>query len=239
MSLLVTYLVSLTVHLASSSKICTDLQNYHFVERNVRLPNVHVISLSTQGQVLCARTCLARRWCKSFNFNINSGKCELNYLTLFPGGLNTTHLVPAAGFVFSDIKHWPEVVAGACANHNCTINTYCDPVDTHKYLCQKYANPTSCAEAKECDPSSTDGEYWLRIPHFGLYRTRIYCHNMNTSNPVEYMTLPSPNYGIYPAVANQNCAGETPLRYSCVGSGGEWWYMKIRIDIEDMGGCTN
>ncbi|XP_046351951.2 uncharacterized protein LOC124132213 [Haliotis rufescens] len=218
----------------NSTKVCTKQSNYHFLHRGMKLPGKDFVHVTTEGVVTCARTCLITGMCKSFNFNTNNGQCELNYATLTAGGLNVSHLVAAAGLVFSDIAHWPQKLSGACAYHNCTVNTYCKTLDNKKSICSRYVIPTSCAEVKACEPSSTDGEYWLRLLNFDLYRTRIYCHNMSTANPVEFLTLPTPNYGVFPNVSNAKCNGETPLVGNCVGNSGEIWYNKIRVAIQTM-----
>ncbi|XP_071112251.1 A disintegrin and metalloproteinase with thrombospondin motifs 9-like [Haliotis cracherodii] len=218
--------------LAWATKTCTDPSKFPFVQLNVTLPGFSYVSISTEGITICVVNCLKRKWCKSFNFNLRSGDCELNFATSSHGSINATHLMPATGFVFSDIKHWPQRMAGACANHNCTAGSYCKEIDGIQFRCIGYAS--SCGKVKECHPSSPDGEYWLRLLNFDLYRTRIYCYNMNTDTPLEYLTLPTPNYGIYPKVGNVLCSAEIGLTGTCTGSGGEVWYNKIRVRIQNM-----
>ncbi|XP_046556014.1 A disintegrin and metalloproteinase with thrombospondin motifs 9-like isoform X1 [Haliotis rubra] len=220
--------------LNSSTKMCTKDSNFPFLHHGVKLPGKDIVNVTAEGLVTCARTCLTSDMCKSFNFDTNIGQCELNYATLTPEGLNVTHLIAAADFVFTDITHWPQKL-GACANHQCGFfNAYCQPLDANEYVCSQYVVPTSCAEIKECDPSSTDGEYWIRLPNFDLYKTRIYCHNMTTDNPLEYLTLPTPNHGVFPNVSNKHCQRETPLEGTCVGNSGETFYSKIRVVIQTM-----
>ncbi|XP_067686035.1 A disintegrin and metalloproteinase with thrombospondin motifs 9-like [Haliotis asinina] len=218
----------------SLTNMCMRDGHFSFLHHDLKLPGKDIVHVTAEGLVTCARTCLTTHMCKSLNFNTNTGRCELNYATLTPGGLNVTHLIAAADFVFSDITHWPQKIGGACANHRCPFNTYCKLRDANESVCSQYVVPTSCAEIKECDPSSTDGEYWIRLPNFDLYRTRLYCHNMTTDNPSEYLTLPTPNYGVFPDVSNKNCQGEGPLEGNCVGRSGETFYNKIRVVIETM-----
>ncbi|XP_071112089.1 A disintegrin and metalloproteinase with thrombospondin motifs 9-like [Haliotis cracherodii] len=228
-------LLVLSQHHANSTKICSKSSNFPLLQQNNKLPNHEITSMTTEGPVKCAYNCMSSKMCHSFNFDTNTGNCQLNHATLSPGGLNASYLVTTPGFVFSDISLWPKTIAGACANHNCSVNGFCEPLGKDEYTCGRLVTtPSSCAEVKECDPSSTDGEYWLRLLNFDLYRTRIYCYNMNTDTPVEYLTLPTPNYGIYPNVSNNGCYQETSLVLNCKGSGGEAFYHKIRVHIENM-----
>ncbi|XP_046351953.2 A disintegrin and metalloproteinase with thrombospondin motifs 9-like [Haliotis rufescens] len=227
-------LLVLSQHHADSTKICSKSSNFPLLQQNNKLPNHEIASMTTEGPVKCAYNCMTIKMCQSFNFDTNTGNCQLNHATLSPGGLNASHLVTTPEFVFSDISQWPQTIAGACANHNCSVNRFCEPLGNDRYTCSRLVTPSSCAEVKECDPSSTDGEYWLRLLNFDLYRTRIYCHNMNTDTPVEYLTLLTPNYGIYPNVTNIGCNQETSLVLDCKGRGGEAFYHKIRVLIENM-----
>lgn len=95
--------------LAWATKTCTDPSKFPFVQLNVTLPGFSYVSISTEGINICVVNCLKRKWCKSFNFNLRSGDCELNFATSSLDSINATHLKPATGIVFSDIKHWPQV----------------------------------------------------------------------------------------------------------------------------------
>ncbi|XP_067687749.1 A disintegrin and metalloproteinase with thrombospondin motifs 9-like [Haliotis asinina] len=225
---------TLTLHvIASATRICTYPSTFRLVQHNLKLPGISYVSMSAVGLLKCAQYCLKRKWCRSFNYDLGNGNCEMNFASLSLGSSSGTRLEPASGFVFSEITHWPQRMAGGCANHNCTTESTCEEIDESHFSCIG-SFVSACAKVKECDPSSPDGEYWLRLPNFDLYRTRIYCHNMNTNNPLEYLSLPTPNYGIYPEVSNARCNGETGLSGNCVGEGGEVWYNKIRVKIENM-----
>ncbi|XP_067655921.1 A disintegrin and metalloproteinase with thrombospondin motifs 9-like [Haliotis asinina] len=89
--------------------------------------------------------------------------------------------------------------------------------------------PTSCAEVKHRGISSTDGEFWL---DFGKNQTaRIYCYNMQSTNPQEFITLAKPNRGYYPDVQNLRCNREKPLAKPGCGTR---IFTKIRIELQNL-----
>ena len=62
-------------------------------------------------------------------------------------------------------------------------------------------DPRSCKAIKELGLDAHDGEYnlYLNLPECNL-SARIYCADMNTTNPKEYITLPaggSNNFGLH------------------------------------------
>ena len=89
----------------------------------------------------------------------------------------------------------------------------------------------SCSELKTCNSQYSGGEYWLNPAPFGTTRVKIYCHNMNSGSPVEYVTLNVINTGLYPNKSNSWCKGEENLSVNCAGAG-ETQYQKIRVHIE-------
>lgn len=51
---------------------------------------------------------------------------------------------------------------------------------------QRRCGPQTCQEAKKRYKTTSDGEYQLLI---GGKKMSIYCHNMNSREPREYLTL--------------------------------------------------
>ena len=105
------------------------------------------------------------------------------------------------------------------------------------YVCHTFtpfiAVVRSCSELKTCNSQYSDGEYWLNRAPFGTTRVKIYCHNMNSGSPVEYVTLNVINRGYYPRKSSQECNGEvTP---GCATGAGETMYNKIRVNIQVRG----
>ncbi|XP_046553822.1 uncharacterized protein LOC124263275 [Haliotis rubra] len=271
-------------------QMCTDVRSVYHLKKGVRLSDVQIHSFKASGLMICVRYCLLKTGCKSINYNIGTGMCELNshsFMDSAPSNIQDA----AFSFVQSDIENWPTTLAGPCVNHTCSRNSRCvaspvpecvvsgclrsdipeisyttlnttvsyleSPVGTVlKYICDKeflpetrvecdvmgnwtftncqLAVPSSCASVKQCQPNSTDGEYWMRLPKFHFYKTRIYCHDMRTGNPREYLTLQFHNHGIFPAITNWNCGGEGKLPGSCLSYVGEVWYEKIRVDLQTM-----
>ncbi|XP_046360252.1 A disintegrin and metalloproteinase with thrombospondin motifs 20-like [Haliotis rufescens] len=271
-------LLDLTV---AAEKMCTD--NVPSVKRGVKLVNAQILSTNASGLMVCARYCLGKKYCESFNYNEGQNQCDLNYKSSDSTDANMESI---SSFLFSDIQHWPQRLAAMCTNHVCPLNTICIPAGepvcevsgcltshlhaipnavlnttvsarelpigtTVKYVCEsdfypeasascglsgnwsftdcRLAVPSSCREVKQCAPTSGDGEYWIRLPNFDFYRTRVYCNNMSSGNPKEYLTLKYKNYGIFPNKTNKVCQGETNLYPTCEGRDGEVWYSKIRV----------
>ncbi|XP_071092867.1 A disintegrin and metalloproteinase with thrombospondin motifs 9-like [Haliotis cracherodii] len=91
-------------------------------------------------------------------------------------------------------------------------------------------SPQSCSDVKETEPTATDGEYWIYpdAPTFLGCPTKIYCHDMASGPPKEYVSLTVTNTGEFPSVQNTFCSGETSY------PGGFTYFSKIRVDIKMM-----
>lgn len=55
---------------------------------------------------------------------------------------------------------------------------------------------SSCSSIASCNSTAEDGEYWLYSYHLQT-SIRVYCANMNSGYPHEYITLNGPNYSNY------------------------------------------
>ena len=96
--------------------------------------------------------------------------------------------------------------------------------------------PRSCAEVKQFNPQ-TDGEYWLKLQEDAV-NIRVYCHNITSSSPSEYITLQDPdnNYGHVYKHRTMGNSGDV-CNYN-----GDWTiykyhgrteYSKIRLNISE------
>ncbi|XP_067682698.1 A disintegrin and metalloproteinase with thrombospondin motifs 9-like [Haliotis asinina] len=122
--------------------------------------------------------------------------------------------------------------------HVCGLTTACLYSDTlnvpesgaRYYRLKGPTKPSRCSEVKAC--CRGDGEYWIYPSIFKGYRVRIYCHNMNSDTPTEYVTLPALNVGFYPNAREPACDGNVvPLHFNKYGVS---TYSKIRVDIQTM-----
>ncbi|XP_071112154.1 A disintegrin and metalloproteinase with thrombospondin motifs 9-like [Haliotis cracherodii] len=207
-------------------KMCSKVDDLSQLRQNQRLPGKELFSTMTDGVMLCARLCLGVTLCGSFNFNTRTGACELNDVTL---GTEGTEVVHATNYVFSEVNFWPKRLAGLCMNHTCLESQYCQPKNDTDYSCKPWV-AISCSDVQQCQPNSPNGEYWLHLGSHPFNKTRIYCHDMSTENPQEYVTLLHENDGFYPAKQSPGCTNE----YRWPNRGGSVWFQKIRLDVKNM-----
>ncbi|XP_067686029.1 A disintegrin and metalloproteinase with thrombospondin motifs 9-like [Haliotis asinina] len=214
------------VYPAHAEKMCSIFDDLPQLRKNQRLPDKVVFSTMTDGVMSCARFCLGASLCGSFNFNMRTGVCELNDVTL---GTEVKEVIHAEHYVFSDVNSWPKRLAGVCVNHSCSESQYCQPNNDSDYSCKPLV-ATSCSDVQQCQPESPDGEYWLNVGRHPFNQTRIYCHDMNTENPREYVTLIYENYGFYPGFRSPGCGNEYPQ----AGTENRQWFQKIGFDVKHM-----
>ena len=62
--------------------------------------------------------------------------------------------------------------------------------------------PTSCAMTQRLQNAFSDGEYCLSVDGGGTTGARVYCHDMSTCSPREYLTLPAGPYINYSQTYN-------------------------------------
>ncbi|XP_041367095.1 uncharacterized protein LOC121381805 [Gigantopelta aegis] len=87
----------------------------------------------------------------------------------------------------------------------------------------------SCAALKACDVNAVDEEYWLFPAILQGQKVKVYCSDMTSATPKEYITLEGDNYGQSPNISNKNCEGETQSKVPNLV--GESSYTKIRINL--------
>ncbi|XP_046345123.2 uncharacterized protein LOC124125804 [Haliotis rufescens] len=104
------------------------------VQENSRLTGAVIDTVISSGVVTCAKECLSRHACKSYNFHLDDGTCELNSedIASIDGAVSATGV---KRFVFSVSQNWPQRILGACKDHNCPLNTRCVEVRSNTSLC--------------------------------------------------------------------------------------------------------
>ena len=81
---------------------------------------------------------------------------------------------------------------------------------------------TSCAMTQRLRNAFSDGEYCLSVNGGGTTGTRVYCHDMATDSPREYVTLPA---------GPDNNYSET---FHTTGTRGTVRYSKLGLDLQNM-----
>ncbi|XP_067659596.1 complement receptor type 2-like [Haliotis asinina] len=138
------FLVTLLV--AGAGQKCTDLAQIPELTLDTKLLSSTFRVFRNVGLMGCARECISRLRCKSFNFDLNNSECELN--ELFTSGSVSSSIVNVQNSVYADIDQWPKGVAGACQGHSCSHNSVCQVVDNGTYICK-----VECSDP----PSLTNG----------------------------------------------------------------------------------
>ncbi|XP_046376653.2 A disintegrin and metalloproteinase with thrombospondin motifs 9-like [Haliotis rufescens] len=216
-----------------AANTCTDLGNLPFLKNGYTWAGSPFMNLTTGGLMLCAVECIKRSRCMSFNFYLQDGSCEMRDVET-----SDPFYLPVSTVVHSNINQFQELLARTCEFHDCDVHEACIPEDGDYSCAVEF--PSSCADVKQCAPKSDDGEYWIYLRDFNMVKARIYCHNMASTEPSDYLTLPVTNYGYYPILRNPICAGEVEgLAGSCDGNGGEVWFNKIKIDTRSLRVTTN
>lgn len=82
--------------------------------------------------------------------------------------------------------------------------------------------PATCGEFKKQNPGVGDGEYTLYLHQNEAYPVLIYCHNMATDNPTEYLSL----------VNAGDAANFSSIVYPTQES--RTIFSRLRIDLDDL-----
>ena len=102
-----TYLVSISLVCFCIARIQANACNFntvHLVKHGHELKEDAFWETKTKGVVECAQSCIRLKKCKSFNFNENTGLCQLNKNTGTPSKADSK-------FVYSEISDWPSQVS--------------------------------------------------------------------------------------------------------------------------------
>ncbi|XP_046343967.2 uncharacterized protein LOC124124751 [Haliotis rufescens] len=113
---------------------CTNINSISTVQKDTALLGSTFLTIPNIGVIGCARQCLLRRRCKSFNVALSSSECQLNELST--SGSVASNIVGVQNSVVSDIDQWSRRIAGACQNHACPNNSVCKFYDNGTLFCQ-------------------------------------------------------------------------------------------------------
>ncbi|KAH8382869.1 hypothetical protein KR009_005659, partial [Drosophila setifemur] len=96
--------------------------------------------------------------------------------------------------------------------------------------------PQSCSDLRELHGVRKDGEYELEVRS---RMVRIYCHNMNSRTPREYLTVdPQENYSIYyeyRTTLTDSCPpASRDHEYYNAQNSGRTYFGKLRLNITDL-----
>ena len=100
--------------------------------------------------------------------------------------------------------------AGACSRIGSIAKLFETPTQS---VCTA-ANPISCQAYHDDKSATTDGGYLLDVPLSSgqiAIDVTVYCHNMNTATPTQWMVLPSGGSTNYNKVAKSTSCGSSPL----------------------------
>ncbi|KAK6173784.1 hypothetical protein SNE40_017184 [Patella caerulea] len=106
--------------------VCTDNSLLHNATIDQMLPNHKIQSFTAPGLMICARECVYQTNCLSFNFDIESGQCELTRVVAGP----SIPLVSKTGYVYAVKSDWVTTIAEKCTHVNCAPNHICVPSKT-------------------------------------------------------------------------------------------------------------
>ncbi|KAK6173913.1 hypothetical protein SNE40_017286 [Patella caerulea] len=104
-------------------RMCTDPNFLQRISIGQMLPSHKIQSFIAPGLMVCARECVYQTNCLSFNFDTESGQCEL---TRAEAGLSLP-LVSKPGFVYATKSDWITAIAANCQHVKCPPNHRCVP----------------------------------------------------------------------------------------------------------------
>ena len=87
-----------------------------------------------------------------------------------------------------------------------------------------YLDVFSCKDLKDSGYAVLDGEYYINPVKSCDYPIKVYCHDMHTSSPKDYITLPSGPVNNYAIVFDKRMHFEN--KYQCSGRTGSFVYSK-------------
>ncbi|XP_014770611.2 uncharacterized protein LOC106869402 [Octopus bimaculoides] len=111
-----------------------------------------------------------------------------------------------------------------------TLQIKPDNKDSDIYITS--AEPTSCKEMKKCGKNVTDGEYWIYPSVLNHKRLKVYCYNMKTDTPKEYITLPHENFASLSTLKPLKICAK--LFNNRIDRPGKIVFRKVRIFPQDM-----
>ncbi|XP_067655680.1 A disintegrin and metalloproteinase with thrombospondin motifs 9-like [Haliotis asinina] len=116
----------------ANEKTCSSMSHLPVTEGS-RLKGAVIEKFTTPGIVSCAKECLLRSMCKSYNFQLDDRTCELS--SEDESAVGSSSLETAPGFVFSESEDWPQGILGVCKDHSCPNNSVCREADDGAVKC--------------------------------------------------------------------------------------------------------
>uniref|UniRef100_R4G2C1 GON-Abd-1 n=1 Tax=Abdopus aculeatus TaxID=515833 RepID=R4G2C1_ABDAC len=199
----------------------------------------------------CKQNCRKHPECNSFEYKEETKLCDLSNVThltneiksnrwgwdiyIFNPGYRkidcgTPKDLARALKVYSSTTYESEVTyicpMGEKLTSTCEMNNEWTSVES---TCKE---PVSCKDIKMCGRDATDGEYWIYPSPLSHKRLKVYCHDMETDKPKEFITLPHENFAFAPALKPS---------YLCmtrfdeeISKPGKTIFKKVRIYPEEM-----
>ncbi|XP_046564720.1 complement receptor type 1-like [Haliotis rubra] len=137
---------------AGEGQKCTDIAKIPELTLDTKLLSSTFRVFKNVGLMVCAKECVSRLRCKSFNFDLNKSECELNELSA--SGSLPSSIVNVQNNVYVDIDQWSRGVAGACQGRSCPNNSVCRVLDNGTSICN-----VECSDP----PSLTNGVFTTTI----------------------------------------------------------------------------
>ncbi|XP_028411983.1 A disintegrin and metalloproteinase with thrombospondin motifs 20-like [Dendronephthya gigantea] len=185
---------------------------------------------------MCTIACLDHAQCKSYNFQETENplkSCELSSSTK---DSSSSDVISRPGYSYYDAQDEPPCYS-SCPGEKCVYtcsgpptckcpeNIYF-PVFQGRHC--EYPYPASCKMVKDIGLNKGDGEYQLYLLHPTCSKpARVYCADMDTENPLEYVTLPAgrtTNYGF----------NNRPPGNAYTSGHGKTGYDKIRLNVPSL-----
>ncbi|XP_067650940.1 uncharacterized protein [Haliotis asinina] len=126
----------------------------------------------SQSLYTCASECLMSSACLSFGFEKKTRTCLLNI-----NSSDSADVVDRTGFLFSDIKHWPQALSGPCSQRVCTNNSRCEVTRLGPGRCAPEFQ--GCGHPPDVRGASVkyDGQYQEALATYSCDPDFRTCHN--------------------------------------------------------------
>ncbi|ESO93729.1 hypothetical protein LOTGIDRAFT_153187 [Lottia gigantea] len=112
--------------------LCTEPNVMKSVRNGEKLEG-YLIEATTTSLMNCGKECVYQTNCLSFNYNTQTGRCELNRNV----NSSSSPLISSPGFLYSDKSNWINVVTDPCRDVTCLDNEKC-VVKNDTGVCIKY-----------------------------------------------------------------------------------------------------
>ncbi|XP_071083879.1 uncharacterized protein [Haliotis cracherodii] len=158
------------VHCDNCFDVATAVQHDKYMEhqmfRKVRSPSPYA----------CASACLMSSACLSFGFDMETRTCLLNSNNSANG-----NIVDRAGFLFSDILHWPKSLSGPCSLMSCPANARCQVDRLDRATCvQEFQGCGQPPEVTNATKTS-EGHYLGSVTTYACRQDFRTCYDKVTS----------------------------------------------------------